>query len=232
MTTSVGATDRGTPHESVRSVVPSSKTRGSATGSSGARVGAQSLIALLLLVVTLPLWAVVGALVWISDGRPIFYRGTRLGRERRPFTIWKFRTLRCGAQQVIGSRLLADRHGLTIRGGRVLRACRLDELPQLLNIVRGEMNFWGPRPERPEVYEAKCREIPGYEQRFRVAPGLVGLSQLFTPHNTPKALRVRLDNAMLRRAPSLARQVRIVAYTAMCALATAFGIVDRRKPAA
>jgi hypothetical protein len=80
-----------------------------------------------------------------------------------------------------------------------LRETRLDELPQLFNVLKGEMDFVGPRPERPQIYEHFCRHIRNYDRRFEVSPGLVGYSQLFTPHSSPKRIRVLIDNALLRK---------------------------------
>ena len=183
----------------------------------------EKLVAGFLLLLGLPVMGVVSLLVLISDGRPILYRGARLGAHRREFEILKFRTLRRNAQQVVGGRLLTDSDNLAIPGGKLLRACRLDELPQLFNILRGDMSFWGPRPERPEVYEAQCRAVDGYDRRFSVRPGLVGLSQLFTPHKTSKRFRTRLDNEMLETPPSLGRQVRLIAFTVICTARTFLG---------
>ena len=183
------------------------------------RIFDRSLAAFLLLVGS-PLFLAVGFVVLVADGRPIFYRGTRLGRGRARFDIWKFRTLRRGAQAQVGGRVLSAKDRLEIPFGKALRSCRLDELPQLINIVRGEMNFWGPRPERPEVYLEQCVQLDGYDRRFRVSPGLIGVSQLFTPHKTPKRLRVRLDNGTLSEPPSTLRQIRIIGYTMLCTLRT------------
>jgi len=158
----------------------------------------ERLIALLFLVASLPLVLVLALVVRLGDPGPVLYRGTRLGLRKKPFTMLKLRTLRSGASQVTGAELLNHTHDLTIPGGRFLRETRLDELPQLWNVLRGDMSFVGPRPERPEVYEAKCREIPGYELRFDVRPGLIGVSQLFTPHGTPKRYRALIDNSIVR----------------------------------
>jgi len=174
---------------------------------------AERALALVLLVAVAPLIVTLALAVWLFDGRPLLYRGERLGRNKRRFEMYKLRTLKVGAQAITGAELLGSRQDLTIRGGRFLRDTRLDELPQLLNIVRGEMSFVGPRPERPEIYTGKCADIPGYEQRFRVRPGLIGISQLFTPHGTAKRYRTLIDNGSLRRAPGFFRALGILAFT-------------------
>jgi lipopolysaccharide/colanic/teichoic acid biosynthesis glycosyltransferase len=170
-------------------------------------------LALALWLVALPVVALIALWIRVADGAPVFYHGTRLGRAKRPFLMLKLRTLRLGADKITGGELLGSRLDLTIRGGRFLRETRLDELPQLLNIVLGHMSFVGPRPERPEVVAEKSLEgIPGYERRFAVRPGLIGISQVFTPHGTPKRYRALLDNGGLRRVNGLAR-VGIVLFT-------------------
>jgi lipopolysaccharide/colanic/teichoic acid biosynthesis glycosyltransferase len=174
----------------------------------GARV-----LAFALLVLSAPLIAVIALAIRMTSGGPAFHRGTRLGRDKRPFQMLKLRTLRVGAELVTRGDLVAQRHGLAIRGGRFLRETRLDELPQLWNIVRGDMSFIGPRPERPEVLRAKCAGIPGYERRFAVRPGLIGISQLFTPHGTAKRYRTLLDNGVIRNRSSAGAHAGIVAFT-------------------
>jgi lipopolysaccharide/colanic/teichoic acid biosynthesis glycosyltransferase len=187
-------------------------SRGSAVASGGSSV-AERALALLLLALCLPLLSVLAFAVLIADRGPVLYRGLRLGRGKKPFLMYKLRTLRVDANRIVGGELLNHTHDLTIPGGQVLRDTRLDELPQLWNVVRGEMRFVGPRPERPEVYALKCREIPGYEQRFAVLPGLIGISQLFTPHGTPKRYRTLIDNAMLQGGSGLAWVVPFTALT-------------------
>ena len=184
--------------------------------------------ALVLLLLAAPVIGVVALGIRILDGGPVFYRGARLGRDKQLFTIFKLRTLKLGAQGVLGSRLMSSSDDLLIPGGSILRASRLDELPQLLNVVRGEMRFLGPRPERPEVYLARCRKLVNYEQRFAVAPGLVGYSQLFTPHSTSKRFRAMLDNKMLKNPPSMTRELGLILLTVGCVAKTAAaGLRDR-----
>ncbi len=155
-----------------------------------------------LLAAALPLIGATAALVLIVDGRPVFYRGERLGLLAKTFTITKFRTLRTGAQREVGGELLNHRHGLKTRCGEFLRETRIDELPQLFHVLRGEMALFGPRPERQEVFEAKCREIPRYVDRFQVKPGLFGYAQILTPHATPKRIRAVIDRRFTDAPPS------------------------------
>jgi lipopolysaccharide/colanic/teichoic acid biosynthesis glycosyltransferase len=180
-------------------------------------------LALALLVASSPLLLFAALIVRRAGPGPILYRGTRLGLKKRPFIMYKFRTLKEGANQVTGGELFNHTHvDLTIPRGKFLRETRLDELPQLWNVVRGDMSFVGPRPERPEVYEKQCREIDGYEKRFEVRPGLIGFSQLFTPHGTAKRYRTLIDNARIRQGLSAPSTLIIVAYTAAVVLRKSF----------
>ena len=156
-------------------------------------------LSLALIIICLPLFAVIGLVVWITSGRPIFYCGQRLGLGKQLFTMYKFRTLVPNAEILLREELCQRSHGLTTPIGNLLRNTRMDELPQLFNVLRGDMDFLGPRPERPEVYEKICRFIPGYDLRFEVAPGLLGFSQIFTPHSSPKRIRTFVDNRLVRK---------------------------------
>lgn len=155
--------------------------------------------ATLLLLVSLPFFVIVPLVILIQDGRPVFYKGTRLGQNKKPFKMYKFRTLVKDAEKRVGGKLLSSKDRLETPSGRILRETRVDELPQLINVIRGEMGLVGPRPERPAVYETQCKDIPGYDKRFAVKPGIIGYSQLFTPHSTPKKARALLDNYYVRR---------------------------------
>ncbi len=172
-------------------------------------------LAVILLLLSLPLFVPIGLAVLVSSGWPIFYCGERLGRRRKPFRMYKFRTLVNGAHRVIGGRMLARGDDVVTPVGWFLRDTRLDELPQLLNIIKGDMRFVGPRPERPEIVESLCGGLAAYDSRFRVKPGLVGYSQLFTPHNTPKRIRALIDNRMAHRLSRPLVDLVLVGYTAM-----------------
>jgi lipopolysaccharide/colanic/teichoic acid biosynthesis glycosyltransferase len=138
-------------------------------------------LAAALLVVTAPAM-VVAAIAVRCTGRPVLYQGARVGKGGALFTMYKFRTLTPDAELRLGAYLgpeLTRRTETEVtRVGRVLRAHKLDELPQLFNIVRGEMSFVGPRPIRPVLFAELCQEIPQYWQRLVVPPGLSGFAQL------------------------------------------------------
>jgi lipopolysaccharide/colanic/teichoic acid biosynthesis glycosyltransferase len=135
-----------------------------------------------ILVVASPLLALMALGVALTSGRPILYRGPRVGRAGQVFTMYKLRTLRPEAEQRIGH--LQDAALDAVTGsehtpiGRVLRATQLDELPQLWNVLRGDMSIVGPRPIRPIFFEELIDEIPQYWQRLVVRPGLTGFAQL------------------------------------------------------
>jgi lipopolysaccharide/colanic/teichoic acid biosynthesis glycosyltransferase len=138
-------------------------------------------LAALLLAATSPAMALAAAAVRCT-GRPVLYRGARVGKGGALFTMYKFRTLTPDAELRLGAYSGSELTRLTetevTRVGRALRAYKLDELPQLLNILRGEMSFVGPRPIRPVLFAELCRDIPQYWQRLVVPPGMSGFAQL------------------------------------------------------
>lgn len=129
------------------------------------------------LILSSPLMLLAAALVKLTSSGPIIYKQTRVGRFGRPFSIYKFRTMRVDAEKD-GPVWAASSDGRTTPVGRFLRKSRLDELPQLWNILRGQMSFVGPRPERPEFIAALEQEIPFYQLRHLVPPGLTGWAQI------------------------------------------------------
>ena len=129
--------------------------------------------ALLSLIVVSPLLALIGALVWISDPGPIIFKGMRVGRNGALFHILKFRTMR--VRPTVGAAVTTRNDPRITPVGRVLRKLKLDELPQLVNVLVGDMSFVGPRPEAP-VYVALY--TPEQRQVLRVRPGITGLTQI------------------------------------------------------
>jgi lipopolysaccharide/colanic/teichoic acid biosynthesis glycosyltransferase len=139
------------------------------------------LISATILILLLPLLALTAAVIAISSGRPVFYHGARVGRAGAIFRMYKFRTLKPDAEERLGPYLgeeLSRRTELEVtRVGRMLRAVHLDEVPQLWNVLRGEMAVVGPRPIRPAFFTELCEEIPQYWQRLVVRPGVTGFAQ-------------------------------------------------------
>jgi lipopolysaccharide/colanic/teichoic acid biosynthesis glycosyltransferase len=170
-------------------------------------------LALILFVLSLPLLLLIALLILVKDGRPIMYRGVRLGLNKNPFVMYKFRTLVPDADRIIGPNLLGDKHELITPLGKFLRDTRLDELPQLFNILKGDMEFVGPRPVRPVIYDHMCRKIRNYDKRFTIKPGLIGFSQLFTPHTTPKTMRALIDNTLIDKKEKFFWDILIVFFT-------------------
>jgi lipopolysaccharide/colanic/teichoic acid biosynthesis glycosyltransferase len=154
-------------------------------------------LATLFLLIALPLLVLIGAALLVTAGPPLFYRGERVGRDGRIFEMLKFRTLRRGAEERLGPYLgpeLVERTGAetTWIGGR-LRSMQLDELPQLWNILRGDMSFVGPRPIRPRFFEQLADELPAYWQRLVVRPGLTGFAQVRRGYETSMAEKLAHD---------------------------------------
>jgi len=149
------------------------------------------------LLIALPLLGLIGFALLLSSGRPLFYRGQRVGRDGRIFEMLKFRTLRRGAEErlgpFLGPELVERTRAETTRLGRRLRATQLDELPQLWNILRGDMSFVGPRPIRPRFFEQLAAELPAYWQRLVVRPGLTGFAQVRRGYETSMAEKLAHD---------------------------------------
>jgi lipopolysaccharide/colanic/teichoic acid biosynthesis glycosyltransferase len=138
-------------------------------------------LAATLLVLLAPVICLVAVAILVTSGTPVLYRGERVGRGGHLFTMLKFRTLRPDAESRLrdsyGKELTERTRGEVTRFGRWLRVAQLDELPQLWNVLRGDMSVVGPRPVRPAFFEELVREIPEYWQRLVIRPGLTGFAQ-------------------------------------------------------
>jgi lipopolysaccharide/colanic/teichoic acid biosynthesis glycosyltransferase len=141
--------------------------------------------------------AVVAVAVRLTSRGPVLFRQERLGKDRRPFTMFKFRTMRADAERGTGPVLATENDPRVTWLGRSLRAARLDELPQLWNVLRGDMSFVGPRPERPEFVRAFERDIHGYAERFKIRPGLTGYAQVNGEYHTSAATKLKYDLAYI-----------------------------------
>lgn len=146
-----------------------------------------------LLVVAAPVLVAVALLILLEDGGPVVFRQKRVGKDGMPFEVLKLRTMVKDAEMLTGPVLAADEDPRITRIGRFLRSYRIDELPQAVNIVRGDMSFVGPRPERPYFVERYREMIPGYAERFRVRPGVTGLAQVSGGYATTPEHKLRYD---------------------------------------
>ena len=190
-------------------------------------------VASAMLVVASPVMLVAAIAVRLSSKGPVFYIQERVGLDRRwartrainerrrenlggvPFTIYKFRSMRVDAEvngQAVWAKQNDDR---VTKVGKVLRASRIDELPQLLNVIKGDMNIVGPRPERPSIFVRLREQIPEYPVRQRVRPGITGLAQVSNPYDQTLddvRRKVAFDMEYMRR-QSLFEDIRIMLKT-------------------
>lgn len=151
------------------------------------------LLCAVAMIVAAPVMLVVAAAIKLEDGGPVFYKQKRLTRNGREFEILKFRSMIVDAEKYAGAVLATERDPRITKVGRVIRAARLDELPQLLNILKGDMSIVGPRPERKVIADEYCKEIPEFAYRLKVRGGLTGYAQIYGKYNTSAYDKLRLD---------------------------------------
>jgi len=135
-------------------------------------------LTMILLAITLPFWPLIALLIKLDDGGPIFYRQKRIGKDRKPFFLFKFRSMKTDAESKTGPVWAKKEDPRITKAGRLLRGAHLDELPQMINVLKGDISLVGPRPERPEFVEKLEKEIPHYHVRHLIKPGFTGWAQL------------------------------------------------------
>jgi lipopolysaccharide/colanic/teichoic acid biosynthesis glycosyltransferase len=168
------------------------------------------------LLASLPVWLAIAAAVKLEDGGPVFYAQERVGRGGRGFLAMKFRSMIPDAERRVGPLQAAAGDSRVTRVGRFLRATALDELPQLWNIFRGDMSFVGPRALRPGEIEVNGRgeverleDVPGFQARCAVRPGLTGVAQIYAPRDVLRRHKFRYDALYIRR-QSFGLDVRLI----------------------
>jgi colanic acid biosynthesis glycosyl transferase WcaI len=168
---------------------------------------------------SLPLWGLIALAIRREDGGPVFFRDRRVGQNGRVFEVLKFRTMVPDADRAFGPRQAQAGDPRVTRIGRLLRATAMDELPQLWNILRGDMSFVGPRALRPGEIHARgdgrlvpLESVPGYRERHAVRPGLTGLAQVHADRDVPPREKFRYDRLYVRR-QSLGLDLRLIAVS-------------------
>ena len=159
------------------------------------------------LILSSPLWLLFSLAIRLQDGGPVFFTQERVGKGGRVFWALKFRSMIADAEAATGPTQAGRGDPRVTAVGRILRATAMDELPQLWNIFCGDMSVVGPRPLRPGEIEVsgdgrmvRLEEIPGYDLRHRLRPGLTGLTQIYAPRDIPRTEKFRLDLQYVERA--------------------------------
>ena len=183
---------------------------------------------LVLLPVWLLLWTLIPLAIWLEDRGPVFFRQQRYGKNGREFTFLKFRTMVVDAEAA--GLVTQDQDPRITRVGRFLRRTALDELPQLFNILRGDMSFVGPRALPTDMHDEALKEEPRFSERLQVTSGLTGVAQLYLPRHCPPKRRLRYDLLYIRRA-SLWLDLRLMFRAASNTLTGRWGTGPRRTEA-
>ena len=151
------------------------------------------LCALILIVLSSPFMLITAIVIKLYDGGPVLYKQIRCTRDAKEFQILKFRSMKVDAEKDGVARLAAKNDSRITPVGKFIRAVRIDELPQLFNILKGEMSFIGPRPERPEIIREYMEEMPEFAYRMKVKAGLAGYAQVYGKYNTTPYDKLKLD---------------------------------------
>lgn len=168
------------------------------------------------LIASAPLWVVIAAAIKLESRGTVFFAQDRVGQGGQIFQALKFRSMIADAERDVGPVQAAEHDPRVTRVGRMLRATAMDELPQLWNILRGDMSFVGPRALRPEEIEIDgsgtpipLAAVPGFDRRTSVRPGLTGIAQIYARRDVPRRQKFRLDLLYIRK-QSFALDVRLI----------------------
>jgi lipopolysaccharide/colanic/teichoic acid biosynthesis glycosyltransferase len=175
------------------------------------------LLALIFFTFTFPLITLISLWIKLDSPGPVFFRQERMGLHGRIFRIFKFRTMVFDAEKNTGPVLASVDDERITRVGRILRHLRIDEIPQMLNVINGHMALVGPRPERPEIYDTIIQDWPEFFVRLEVKPGITGLAQIRGNYHTEPRDKLRYDLLYIKR-KSLWLDIKIIAITAYICL--------------
>ena len=180
------------------------------------RNGIKRLLAVILslcgMIVLSPLLLILCLAIKIDSPGPIFFRQKRVGIHKQHFNILKFRTMRIDTPHDMPTHMLKDPDQYITRVGHFLRKTSLDELPQLLNILKGDLSIVGPRPERPEIAAQYCEEMPEFALRLQAKAGLTGYAQVYGKYNTTPYDKLQMDLMYIAH-PSLIEDLKIMLAT-------------------
>lgn len=170
------------------------------------------IISVFLIVISFPIWLIAMIGIKCTDGGPIFFKQTRLTRNGQCFNLIKFRSMIVDAEKNSGAIQAVKNDERITKIGRFMRSTRIDELPQLINIIKGDMSIVGPRPERPEMYDTICDLCPEFKMRLNVKAGLTGYAQINGKYSTSFEDKLRMDIFYIERANWLL-DIQLMLYT-------------------
>lgn len=150
-------------------------------------------LSLIAIIPAAPIMLIVALLIKLEDNGPVFYKQKRVTRDEKEFEILKFRSMIVDAEKYSGAQLATDNDPRITKIGRFIRATRIDELPQIINILKGDMSVVGPRPERMDFINEFCKELPEFKYRLKVKGGLTGYAQIYGKYNTNAYDKLRMD---------------------------------------
>ena len=171
------------------------------------------IIAFLLLLLLSPLFLLISLAIKITMDGNVFFKQRRVGKNDKLFDIYKFRTMISNAEKSTGHTLSWEGDPRITTFGKFLRKSHFDELPQLINIIKGEMTFIGPRPERPEFTEVYDKKISNYSKRHQVLPGVTGLSQILCEYNVHVEEKLKYDLLYISYSKNYIINILILIYT-------------------
>lgn len=171
------------------------------------------LLACITLVITSPVFLITALIIKLTDGGPVIYKQSRLTRNGRVFDIYKFRSMKIDAEETTGAVISSGSDDMRVTDfGRFIRKVRIDELPQLINIIKGDMSIVGPRPERPEIAEKYAKELPEFKLRLQVRAGLTGYAQVYGRYDSDPYDKLCMDLHYIAHA-GVAEDLRIMFVT-------------------
>lgn len=170
------------------------------------------IISLAAIVISAPIILICAIVIKLSDGGPVFYRQERLTINNKPYKIFKLRTMRIDAEKDTGAVISGKNDPRVTYFGKFLRRSKIDEIPQFINVLMGDMSVVGPRSERPEFVSSFEKDIPGYSQRFAVKAGITGLAQVAGNYDTTAQDKLRYDLLYIKNY-SILQDIKIIFMT-------------------